>query len=117
MPLANLLHQLLLTSQQYCLKVRVIRFWFHAAGEARFLWFSGRGDADALNSPRRLLFAVVIICDLVFVAINIEANLRQLNLRAKLMGVLKLCLSSGSLLRELQLKFSRQSKTILQLTA
>src|SRR5438128_9739446 len=107
MPLANLLHQLLLTSQQYCLKVRVIRFWFHAAGEARFLWFSGNSDADALNSLRRLLFAVVIISDLVFVAINIEADLRQINLRAKVMGVLKLGLSAGSIFRELKFNLSR----------
>ena len=110
-------NKLFLIAGKHGLQIFVIRLWFRTAGEARFLWFSGNSDADALNSLRRLLFAVVIISDLVFVAINIEADLRQINLRAKLMGVLKLCLSSGSLLRKLKFNLSRQAKTILQVTA
>src|SRR2546425_553002 len=98
---------LFLSARKHSLQIRVIYFRLRTTDEAHFFWFSGRGDADALNSLRRLLFAVVIISDLVFVAVNIEADLRQINLRAKVMGVLKLCLSSGLLLREL--KFSDDS--------
>jgi len=111
------INKLFLIAGKHGLQISVVSFWFCTTDEARFLWFSGRGDADALNSLRRFLFAVVIISDLVFVAINIEADLRQINLRAKVMGVLKLCLSAGSLLRVLKLNLSRQAKTILQITS
>ena len=97
-------------------QISVVCLWFRTTDEARFLWLSGRGNADALNSLRRLLFAVVIISDLVFAAINIEADLRQINLRAKVMGVLKLCLSAGSIFWKFEFDLSRQAKAILQIS-
>src|SRR5437870_13720848 len=101
------INKLFLIAGKHGLQISVVSFWFCTTDEARFLWFSGRGDADALNSLRRFLFAVVIIGDLVFVAINVEGDLRQINLRAKIMGVLKLCLSSGSLPWEFEFDLSR----------
>jgi hypothetical protein len=92
-----LLERLFLSARKHSLQIRVISFRLLTTDEVHFLWFSGRGDADALNSLRRFFFAVVIVSDLAFVAINVEADLRQIKLGAKVMGVLKLCLSADSI--------------------
>ena len=100
-------NRLFVIAGKHGLQVGVIRLRLGTTDETHILWFAGRGDADALNSLRRLLFAVVIISDLVFVAINAEADLRQIKLGAKVMGVLKLCLSAGSIFWEFEFDLSR----------
>ena len=77
--------------QQHFLIVRkdvwqsaVVGFWLAGASEAYFSGFSGCGYADALGAYRRLFFTVVIIEDLILVAVDIETDLREVNLIAKI---------------------------------
>ena len=39
---------LFLIAWQHSLQIRVVSFWFGAAGEAHFFQFAGRGDVDSL---------------------------------------------------------------------
>src|SRR5437762_3578883 len=110
-------HLSILSARQHRLQICVISFRFRATDEAYFFRFARRGDTDALDNLRRLLFAVVIIGDLVFVTIDAEANLGQIKLSAKVMRVVKLLLSSGSIFRKLEFDLSRQTKTILQISS
>src|SRR5947209_15194908 len=81
--------------RQHGLQIRVIYFWFRAAGEVHFFRLAGGGDADSLSRLRWFLFAIVIIGDLIFVAVAGEADFSQINLGAKVMRVLELRLRPG----------------------
>jgi hypothetical protein len=106
-------YQSLLPIRQHRLQVRVIRLWFGAAGEADFFWFAGRGDADALNALGWLLFAVIVVGDLIFVAVDGETDFGEIKLRAKVMRVLKLRLRPASILREFEFDLAGQTKPVL----
>src|SRR5436305_12966503 len=96
-------HLSILSARQHRLQICVLSFRFRATDEAYFFRFARRGDTDALNNLRRLLFAVVVIGDLVFVTIDAEANLGQIDPRAKVVRVMKLLLSAGLILRRNEL--------------
>src|SRR5437867_13158701 len=72
------------------LQSAVVGFWLAGTNEAYFFGFSLRGYADALRAYRRLFFTVVIIEDLILVAVDIETDLREVNLIAKVVVVAKL---------------------------
>ncbi len=74
------------------LQSAVVGFWLAGTNEAYFFGFSGRSYADALRANRWLFFTVVIIEDLILVAVDIETDLREVNLIAKVVGVAKLVL-------------------------
>src|SRR5437868_5445253 len=109
--------ELFLFTRQHRLQICVIRFWFCAAGKIDVLRFARRSYADSLGHLRGVLFAIVIIGDLVFVAVDAETDLSQIKSSAKIMRVLKLRLRPSSTFRKLQLDLIRQAKAILQVAA
>src|SRR3989442_13952030 len=78
--LRQLMHQHFLIVGKDVLQSAVVGSWLAGANEAYFFRFSGRGYADALRAYRRLFFTVVIIEDLILVAVDIETDLREVNL-------------------------------------
>jgi hypothetical protein len=108
---------LVFAARQHRLQIRVIRFWFGAAGEADFFWFAGRGHADALNALGRFLFSVIDVGDLIFETVDCETDFGDIKLLAKVMRVLKLRLRPASILWEFEFNLAGQTKSILQVPA
>src|SRR5260370_12955045 len=109
--------ELLLPARKHRLQISVVSLWFRAADEADLLRFARRRDADALRTHSRFFFAVIIIEHRILIAIDREVYRCHIELRPKVVSVVKLLLRSFSIFGKFKLDLSRQAKAVLQVTA